>query len=368
MHLNSQRHGPMACLYKRHVTYLLLAIPVAAYLILMVCMLARVYSRSGPDPPETDFRAKYQALVKLLQDHAASRDLRLDTDTIGADLRKLLDLEAKPGGLERSHERELDATLAKLVEGSNENVLQRRRDEPSRLERGSHNIQDNNVHLWHIDGAGKDYDKPTGFQDLHTSDLRYAGTGYPRYIHNCSTISTMRIRTQLGHGVSKQAFLADYQGTEVVIKMVTRHVHEVKNCLKRLREVKTAMAPREKRMDSNEPDKAPPPTAFFGSTKLDRYSNGTVDIGKILAQSEPGHRTGTEQGGTFTKEQVEITQAERQSCYIPPTARVMKVRVIHHWTVLGIRTILKLYFIYLELSMTNHLRPSTRASFTLRVC
>ncbi|RUS80701.1 hypothetical protein EGW08_011524, partial [Elysia chlorotica] len=60
-----------------------------------------------------------------------------------------------------------------------------------------------------------------------------------RHIHNCSTISSMRLRTQIGHGVSKQAFLADYQGTEVVIKMVTRHVLQVKNCLKRLREVKT---------------------------------------------------------------------------------------------------------------------------------
>nr|KAG5699089.1 hypothetical protein BaRGS_017772 [Batillaria attramentaria] len=44
-------------------------------------------------------------------------------------------------------------------------------------------------------------------------------------------MSDMKVKKKIGHGVSKQTFLGDYSGRHVAVKMVTRHIHDVKTCL-----------------------------------------------------------------------------------------------------------------------------------------
>ena len=54
----------------------------------------------------------------------------------------------------------------------------------------------------------------------------------PYYIFNCTNIHHISIYKKLGHGVSKQAFLGKYQGRNVVVKMVTPSVDDIKSCVK----------------------------------------------------------------------------------------------------------------------------------------
>lgn len=51
---------------------------------------------------------------------------------------------------------------------------------------------------------------------------------------NCQNIKQIKLLEKIGHGVTKQAFLGLYKGEEVVVKMVTRHQKEARECLNRL--------------------------------------------------------------------------------------------------------------------------------------
>ena len=64
----------------------------------------------------------------------------------------------------------------------------------------------------------------------------FAGLRKPSYPFNCTNISKMKLKKKIGHGVSKQTFLGELQGHPgVAVKMVTRHIHDVKTCLDSLR-------------------------------------------------------------------------------------------------------------------------------------
>ncbi|GFS26338.1 hypothetical protein ElyMa_007051100 [Elysia marginata] len=313
----------MATFYRRRITYILMCIPLVAYLVLAVCLLTRVCPRSGVDRPQTDFQAKYEALVKLLKDQALARHFNLDTDNIGSDLRKLLDVDAESNVPGYHTAKNFDKEFHKLVQESVRNIPKGGDSGLSGSERNSETFRDSNVHIWHVEETKMDSDLYAGFQDIHKDDSRYPSAGYPLFIHNCSSISDMRIRAQLGHGVSKQAFVADYKGAQVVIKMVTRHVAEVKNCLKRLREVKTAMSsPKESVGNTyNMFQSKEFLGASFKASNLDGSSKSTAH--PVGGQS--GVRVEVKQTGSAHELlQVELTPAERQSCYIPSTARVMK--------------------------------------------
>ena len=53
-----------------------------------------------------------------------------------------------------------------------------------------------------------------------------------RYKFNCSTISQIKIKHKLGHGVTKQVYLGIFGDVKVAVKMVTRNVIDVTSCLK----------------------------------------------------------------------------------------------------------------------------------------
>lgn len=53
----------------------------------------------------------------------------------------------------------------------------------------------------------------------------------PRHLIDCSNIHEVNLISKIGHGVSKQAFKAEYRGMYVAVKMVTRHQSEVKSCI-----------------------------------------------------------------------------------------------------------------------------------------
>ncbi|XP_046349197.1 extracellular tyrosine-protein kinase PKDCC-like [Haliotis rufescens] len=71
--------------------------------------------------------------------------------------------------------------------------------------------------------------------DRDTMDWRKYHIIRPRYIFNCSNIHEVKIKKKIGHGVSKQTFLGLYKGLHVAVKMVTRHLHDVRNCLDELK-------------------------------------------------------------------------------------------------------------------------------------
>ena len=50
-------------------------------------------------------------------------------------------------------------------------------------------------------------------------------------LFNCENIKRIKLLEKIGHGVTKQAFLGSYEGKKVVVKMVTRHQREARECL-----------------------------------------------------------------------------------------------------------------------------------------
>jgi protein kinase domain-containing protein len=50
-------------------------------------------------------------------------------------------------------------------------------------------------------------------------------------LFTCENINQIELREKIGHGVTKQAFLGFYRGEKVVVKMVTRHQKEARECL-----------------------------------------------------------------------------------------------------------------------------------------
>ncbi|XP_076453501.1 extracellular tyrosine-protein kinase PKDCC-like [Babylonia areolata] len=64
---------------------------------------------------------------------------------------------------------------------------------------------------------------------------QHAPLGKAAYAFNCTNIAHIKLRKKIGHGVSKQTFLGEFQGRSVAVKMVTRHIHDVKTCLEHVR-------------------------------------------------------------------------------------------------------------------------------------
>ncbi|ESO98861.1 hypothetical protein LOTGIDRAFT_158812 [Lottia gigantea] len=71
-----------------------------------------------------------------------------------------------------------------------------------------------------------------------TYNEKYNYIQRPRYPFNCSNIHDIKIKKKIGHGVSKQTFLGDYQGQHVAVKMVTRHLRDVRECFEDLKKRK----------------------------------------------------------------------------------------------------------------------------------
>lgn len=68
-------------------------------------------------------------------------------------------------------------------------------------------------------------------RDSSFSEFRNFASRKPSYPFNCTNISSVKLKKKIGHGVSKQTFLGEFQGHNVAVKMVTRHIHDVKTCL-----------------------------------------------------------------------------------------------------------------------------------------
>ena len=68
------------------------------------------------------------------------------------------------------------------------------------------------------------YDRQRKFQNQMKSE----------YTITCANIHEANIKAQIGHGVSKQTYSADFRGRQVAVKMVTRHQSEVKPCLDKI--------------------------------------------------------------------------------------------------------------------------------------
>ncbi|XP_062598359.1 extracellular tyrosine-protein kinase PKDCC-like [Saccostrea cucullata] len=54
---------------------------------------------------------------------------------------------------------------------------------------------------------------------------------YENIVFTCENIKSIKLQEKIGHGVTKQAFLGLFEGAEVVVKMVTRHQKEARECL-----------------------------------------------------------------------------------------------------------------------------------------
>ncbi|KAK6195618.1 hypothetical protein SNE40_001007 [Patella caerulea] len=67
------------------------------------------------------------------------------------------------------------------------------------------------------------------YNDL-TRNWKHFNIQRPRYLFNCSNIHDIKIKKKIGHGVSKQTFLGEYNGEHVAVKMVTRHLRDVRDC------------------------------------------------------------------------------------------------------------------------------------------
>ena len=65
-------------------------------------------------------------------------------------------------------------------------------------------------------------------------DVRMTGNKRQRYDFNCSNIPHISLRRRVGHGVSKQVFLGEYQDRRIAVKMVTKTVYDVTTCMKQL--------------------------------------------------------------------------------------------------------------------------------------
>ncbi|XP_041347930.1 extracellular tyrosine-protein kinase PKDCC-like [Gigantopelta aegis] len=56
-----------------------------------------------------------------------------------------------------------------------------------------------------------------------------------KFLFDCTNIHNIKIKKKVGHGVSKQTFLGEYKGMHVAVKMVTRHLNDVRTCLDNLK-------------------------------------------------------------------------------------------------------------------------------------
>ncbi|KAH9512776.1 hypothetical protein Btru_038170, partial [Bulinus truncatus] len=250
----------MNCLSKRQMTYIALTFPALVYLFLMFSVIGQVCFRSESD--QASMRLEYVDLIKTVRGKGDNRPLsagEFSQDSI--DSRRLLNTGDSKSPPTRSDNR-------------------RRPTSPA-----AHN---------------------------HQAALEY----------NCSSISSMRIRSKIGHGVSKQAFLADYHGLHVAIKMVTRHIHELKTCLEQLRQQKLAQEILSRY--EGHFDRAGP--GWEDERSAPRLKNSPEDDSNsnFSDKSKGGRSERHFRAGSLPLPTVSITSFERQKCYTFPTARLMK--------------------------------------------
>ncbi|CAL1546614.1 unnamed protein product, partial [Lymnaea stagnalis] len=259
-------------LSKRHVTYVALTFPALVYLFLMFSAIGQVCFKPGADLPE--LKADYLPLI---------RAGRTGGERNGAFLPDSVDFR-----------RLLHAGDAKLISHA----------PASRL--------------------------PATQRKNENSKYRDNGGARPALMFNCTSISRMKIRNKIGHGVSKQAFVADYAGVQVAIKMVTRHIHELRTCLENLRRIKIAQAAFSNGGRSDHGQKS--------SRRVRRDGNGFLPLEILKSSLDPdggastilpligsnrtlGHAPPGRQSVGST---ADVTAEERQRCYTFPTARLMK--------------------------------------------
>ncbi|XP_059178663.1 extracellular tyrosine-protein kinase PKDCC-like [Physella acuta] len=158
--------------------------------------------------------------------------------------------------------------------------------------------------------------------------LRHEGGFRPALLFNCSSISRMKIRNKIGHGVSKQAFTAEFSGLQFAIKMVTRHIHEVRTCLDQIKQMKIAQ-------QVFSQNKLSTPAFSVNHNDKTNQSNHKSSQHNTAFKPLQYHDNNHEQNYKETHHTssnpvindspaVEITQGERQRCYTYPTARLMK--------------------------------------------
>ncbi|XP_013067560.2 uncharacterized protein LOC106055711 [Biomphalaria glabrata] len=254
----------MHCISKRQLTYLALTFPALVYLFLMFSVIGQVCFKTDVDHEQVN--TDYIDVVKTFQKRADSRILSRS---------------------EFFHE-SIDSR--RLLNAGNARAL------PSHA---------------------------SPFNDLKNSNGASASERGSPPMFNCSSISQMRIRNKIGHGVSKQAFLAEYQGLQVAIKMVTRHIHELKTCLEQLRQLKVAQEIISR---------------YDGQTgQKDQFSHKYLEnLEKAFSKGGASHHEvffndlTSSKGSKSVKEEklplptVKISPTERQRCYTFPTARLMK--------------------------------------------
>ena len=68
-----------------------------------------------------------------------------------------------------------------------------------------------------------------------SSNLSEMTIAKAKFLFDCTNIHKIKIKKKVGHGVSKQTFLGEYKGMHVAVKMVTRHLSEVRTCLDNLK-------------------------------------------------------------------------------------------------------------------------------------
>lgn len=247
---------------KRHVICLALTFPAFVYLFLMFAAIGHVCFRTEPNQPR--FRENYLKLSKFAQQNPA---LRHDKGPV-SDVKDLHQLQDSGGPHFPSSFHNPAFSMHQLPQGQ------------------------------HMPGQSR-------------STLT----------HNCSSISQMKIRSKAGHGVSKQTFVADFRGTQVAIKMVTRHIHEVRACLEKLKRPKFALrAPLD--YAQVEPVKSLYPKNADQNSRRNVYEDLNVHHRRTVS------KRGSSQESLLSlpspKDLPVIAPNERQRCYTFPTARLMK--------------------------------------------
>lgn len=261
-------------LKKKYLTLIALTFPAVGYLLLMFSAIGQVCFKTDLD--NIDYKKKYMSLVNTMQ---TGKGLQYkshnDFFQNSVDFRKLLNAA-----------------------------------DPHVLSRGAHNSPHKRPEMSKIDR------------------LRHEGGVRPALLFNCSTISRMKIRNKIGHGVSKQAFIAEFSGLQFAIKMVTRHIHEVRTCLEQIKQMKIAQ-----QVISQNKLSTPAYTVNHNDkTKRSTHPSSQQNISfkplqySVANQEQISKETYRASAIHVITDSpvVEITHRERQRCYTYPTARLMK--------------------------------------------
>ena len=108
--------------------------------------------------------------------------------------------------------------------------------EIQQLENQRENIEDILIHIkskFTQNKATHRINKITDFNEPNTvhSEADSKHFQSDKHLINCTNVHMIKLKSKIGHGVSKQTFEGDFQGLPVAVKMVTRHQSEVKSCI-----------------------------------------------------------------------------------------------------------------------------------------